>query len=64
MSEKPKCEGGLPMQGLYFPTVFRCFEDELGQFWITNHEAHEAQVAFCPYCGQKAPVAPVLTPII
>jgi hypothetical protein len=59
---KPKlhsCEGRAPSDG-YGEAIDLCveIEDQPGKFWVGNSE-YGSQVAYCPFCGEKAPVAPV-----
>lgn len=53
------CEGNTPSQS-YGYAITSCSEDENGKLWATNDE-YVSQVAFCPYCGFKATVAPEVT---
>lgn len=53
-ADRHLCTGKLPENG-YGPAIDRCREDAEGRFWIDNGE-YFSQVAFCPYCGTKAPV--------
>jgi hypothetical protein len=49
----------MPCDG-YGAAITRCVEDEEGKFWVDNGE-YCTQVAYCPYCGEKAPSVPVPT---
>jgi len=53
---KRDCRGTTPHDGCG-EAVDQCCEDAEGRFWVTNEE-YASQVKFCPYCGEKAPVAP------
>jgi len=44
---------GVP-SGAYGSVIDHCYEDEKGQFWVSNYE-YESQVNFCPFCGDRAP---------
>jgi hypothetical protein len=39
--------------------VERCREAEDGTLWVDNEEYY-SQIAFCPYCGYKAKMQPVV----
>ena len=59
MTEKlHECEGHLP-QGGYGEAIDACNEKPDGTLWAGNTE-YGSQVAFCPYCGFKARVAPLV----
>ncbi len=58
MSERHRCtDPGWPDRG-YGPALTESYEDDAGALWVTNHE-YASQVAFCPYCGFRAAIAPV-----
>lgn len=52
------CEGTTRSRA-YGEAIDGCFESKDGTLWAGNCE-YESQVAFCPYCGFKAKVAPVV----
>lgn len=55
------CQGRLPTS-LYGAAIERCVTDPDGRFWATNSKV-SSQVAFCPYCGTKAPIQPAVLPV-
>jgi len=60
VAELHLCKGRLPdAPDLAGPAFESCEEDDDGAFWCCNNE-YGSQVAFCPYCGQKAPKQPCL----
>lgn len=56
---KHDCEGRFPKSG-YGEAIDSCGDyDNDGTFWASNGE-YGSQVAYCPYCGTKAPVQPII----
>ena len=52
------CDGYTPTPKNLYGCAFNvCAEDREGRFWVGNGE-YGSQVAYCPYCGAKAPVEP------
>lgn len=43
------------VKGGHGHAIIECWEDDQGQFWVTNDE-YANTVNYCPYCGAKAPV--------
>jgi len=50
------CSGRTNWSG-HGEAISSCDEDTEGRFWVSNDE-YASQVAFCPYCGKKAPTQP------
>jgi Zn ribbon nucleic-acid-binding protein len=50
------CIGNLP-KGAYGECIIYCAETDKLELWVSNSE-YSSQVAYCPYCGYKAKVAP------
>jgi hypothetical protein len=57
-----KCEGHFPHDG-YGEAIDSCYANEVGEMWAGNGE-YGSQVCYCPYCGEKARVQPVIEPTI
>ena len=52
-----ECSRQFPGAG-YGDAITECSENEHGEFWAGNDE-YGTQVAFCPFCGAKAPSQPI-----
>lgn len=56
MAERHFCDPYMP-EGAYGPAIEHCLERDDGTFWAGNGE-YDSQVAYCPFCGARAPVQP------
>ncbi|MBW2672220.1 MAG: hypothetical protein JRD89_02240 [Deltaproteobacteria bacterium] len=57
MTERHGCSERTPSAG-HGPATDGCDENEHGEYWVGNGE-YGSQVAFCPFCGARAPSPPI-----